>query len=89
MPIFSNVDEVFGWINGVVATASNFTMPGVTSSLGHDAAVGVAEEGIGSNSSRSEKAARAPDEVWRENSTKPSYYYPEGYKAWKQEHSNT
>jgi hypothetical protein len=62
MPIFSNVDQVFAWVQRTVEEV-NFRMPGIHESLGYDMAIAVAE-GI---QERSYRYQRGATESWDDN----------------------
>jgi len=80
LPASSNIDQVVAWLEQFVADF-DFTRPGVDQNLGRDIANVVVER----IQDRSQQQLDPDGSPWPENSTKPSPWMPNGYKAWKEE----
>ena len=76
----SNIADVVAWLEGWV-NGIDFTKTGADQSLGKDVANKVAEQ-IAARSATEHKGATA---AWPANSTTPSRWHPQGYRAWKQQ----
>jgi hypothetical protein len=82
---YANLESVMSWLKDSV-DSFNFAMPGETNpTLGEDCAEDVAKA-IRARGLSDQKGAV---DDWPPNSDNPSRRFPQGYRAWKEEHYGT